>query len=77
LPPQFSRFARSEKLDIINGVVLDLPNGLLQQLGADPSVFRVHDDRPVFTHNYRRRSPSARAPSRICSASPAPASVSR
>jgi serine protease AprX len=53
LPPQFSRFARSEKLDIINGVVLDLPNGLLQQLGADPSVFRVHDDRPVFTHNYR------------------------
>jgi serine protease AprX len=53
LPPQFSSFARSEKLDIINGVVLDLPNGLLQQLGADPSVFRVHDNRPVFTHNYR------------------------
>jgi subtilisin family serine protease len=53
LPPQFSRFARSGKLDIINAVVLDLPNGMLAQLGADPSVFSVHDDRPVFTHNYR------------------------
>jgi serine protease AprX len=53
LPPQFSRFARGGKLDIINGVVLDLPNGLLKQLGADPNVFRIHDDRPIFSHNYR------------------------
>ena len=53
LPPQFSRFARSGKLDIINGQVLDVPNGVLKQLAAHPDVFRVHDDRPIFTHNYR------------------------
>jgi serine protease AprX len=53
LPPQFSRFARDGKLDIINAVVLDLPNGLLKQLGANPNVFRVHDDRPIYPHNYR------------------------
>jgi serine protease AprX len=53
LPPQFNRYARGEKLDIINGQVLDVPNGLLQQLAAHADVFRVHDDRAVFTHNYR------------------------
>src|SRR5262245_41091242 len=53
LPPEFARFARGGKLDIINGQVLDLPNGLLKQLGANPNVFRVHDDRPIFSDNYR------------------------
>src|SRR5262245_17593417 len=52
LPPQFARFARDGKLDIINGQVLDVPNGLLRQLAADPNIFRVHDDRPIFSHNY-------------------------
>src|SRR5262245_4206248 len=53
LPPQFSRYARAGKLDIINGVVLDVPNALLKQLAANPNVFRVHDDRPIYSHNYR------------------------
>ncbi len=53
LPPQFARFARAGKLDIINGQVLDVPNSVLKQLAAHPNVFRVHDDRPIFSHNYR------------------------
>src|SRR5438874_284251 len=32
LPPQFKKFARGGKLEIINGQVLDLPNGALKQL---------------------------------------------
>jgi serine protease AprX len=54
LPPQFNRFVRAgKKLDIINGQVLNVPNSVLKQLAAHPDVFRVHDDRPIFTHNYR------------------------
>jgi serine protease AprX len=53
LPPQFERYARGGKLDIINGHVLDIPNGVLKQLAAHANVFRVHEDRPLVTHNYR------------------------
>jgi serine protease AprX len=53
VPPQFKRFMRGGKFDIINGQVLELPNGVLKALAAHPAVFRVHDDRDVFTHNYR------------------------
>src|SRR5205809_5054946 len=53
LPPEFKKFARGGKLDIINGQVLELPNGLLKQLAAHPHVFRVHYDRPTGMHNYR------------------------
>ena len=53
LPAEFKKFARNVKLDLINGQVLDLPNGMLKQLAGQPSVFRVHHDRPVKTHNYR------------------------
>src|SRR5205809_2496466 len=53
LPPEFKKFARGGKLDIINGQVLELPNGLLKQLAAHPHVFRVHYDRPTEMHNYR------------------------
>ncbi len=53
LPPQFEKFVRGGKLDIINGRVLELPNGLLKQLAAHPNVFRVHHDRPVGRFNYR------------------------
>ena len=53
LPPEFKKFARNGKLDLINGQVLDLPNGMLKRLAEHPSVFRVHHDRPTKTHNYR------------------------
>jgi serine protease AprX len=54
LPSEFKKFARAGgKLDIINGQVLDLPNGLLRKLAAHPDIFRIHDNRPIQTHNYR------------------------
>jgi serine protease AprX len=53
LPPEFKKFARGSKLDLINGQVLELPNGVLKQLAAHPDVFRVHYDRPLASHNYR------------------------
>jgi subtilisin family serine protease len=53
IPPQFKRFVRGDRLDIINGHVLELPNRVLAQLAAHPAVFRVHEDRDTRTHNYR------------------------
>ena len=53
VPPEFRRYVRGEKLDIINGVVLDLPNGVIKRLERYPEIFRVHDDRPTSPHNYR------------------------
>jgi len=64
LPNEFKKFIRrainnsngnndDSKLDLINGQVLDLPNGVLKQLATNPSVFRIHYDRPIKSHNYR------------------------
>src|SRR5213596_2362008 len=53
LPTEFANFARGGKLDIINGQVLELPNGLINRLAAHPNIFRLHDDRSTFAHNYR------------------------
>jgi serine protease AprX len=53
LPPEFKKYARNTKLDLINGQVLDLPNGVLKAMASHPSVFRVHYDRPIKSHNYR------------------------
>jgi hypothetical protein len=53
IPPQFKAFVRGDKIDILNGQVLELPNAVLAQLAAHPAVFRVHEDRDTFTHNYR------------------------
>ena len=54
LPAEFKRFARGDrKLDLINGLELELPNRVLAQLEARPEIFRVHYDRPVMAHNYR------------------------
>jgi serine protease AprX len=52
LPPEFRKYARGAKLDVLNGHVLEVPNGVLSQLAKHPNVFRVHDDRPVYAHNY-------------------------
>ncbi len=53
IPPQFKKFMRGGKFDIINGQVLELPNGVLKALAAHPSVFRIHDNRDLATQNYR------------------------
>jgi serine protease AprX len=53
LPPQYKKFAKGGRLDLINGQVLELTNGQLKQLAAEPTVFRVHDNRATFNHNYR------------------------
>src|SRR4051812_36252910 len=53
LPAEFKKFARNVSLDLIHGQVLDLPNGQLKAIAKHPSVFRVHYDRPIKTHNYR------------------------
>ena len=53
LPPEFKKYSRNIKLDLINGQVLDLPHGVLAKMAAHPSVFRVHYDRPIKSHNYR------------------------
>ena len=55
LPPAFKRFARGEKLDLLNAHVLELPNGVLKKLAAHPDVFRIHYDRPTGKFNYRTR----------------------
>ena len=38
---------------IINGEVLEVPNGILKQFERLPEVFRVHYDRPTSGFNYR------------------------
>jgi serine protease AprX len=53
LPSQFKKYARRNDLDLINGVALELPNGLIKQLAARPETFRIHEDRPIEAHNYR------------------------
>jgi subtilisin family serine protease len=54
LPPELRRFTRGVRtLGIINGEVLDLPNGVVRQLESRPEIFRVHYDRPILAHNYR------------------------
>ncbi len=54
LPAEFAKYAKSSgKLGIINGQVLDIPNGVLKQMASHPSVFRIHYDRPSGKFNYR------------------------
>src|SRR6185295_5279545 len=57
LPAEFKRYLRrvgdGDTLDLINGQVLDVPNGLLKQMAANPALFKLQYDRPIKTHNYR------------------------
>jgi serine protease AprX len=54
LPAAFRRFLRRNgDLNLLNGSVLDLPNGLLRSLASNPSALRLHYDRPTFKHDYR------------------------
>jgi len=55
LPAEFKRYALNSRLDLINGEVLDLPNGVLKQIAAHPNVFRVLlTARPKRTTTARR-----------------------
>ena len=40
-------------LDLINGVLLELPNNLLKKLSSKGEIFRVHLDRPIESNIYR------------------------
>src|SRR5262245_37265554 len=53
LPPELQRFARRNSLHLVNGVVLDVPNALLDSVASNGSVARVSHNRPVFAHNFR------------------------
>ena len=52
LPRALERFA-TRKLPIINGYVVDLPNGLLKVFAANPAIFRIHYDRPAAKFDAR------------------------
>jgi serine protease AprX len=53
VPAEFRKFMRGNRLDIINGQALELPNHELDKLARYPEVFRVHYDRPINSQNYR------------------------
>src|SRR5215471_12326868 len=53
LPAAFERYVQRRDLDIVNGVVLDLPNNVLKVLAAHPDAVQLHYDRPIGAHNYR------------------------
>jgi serine protease AprX len=53
LKPEFKNFAQTSDLGLINGRVLELPNGLLKKVADQPGVVTVHFDRPITSHNYR------------------------
>ena len=47
LPAAFERYVQRRDLDIVNGVVLDLPNYVLKTLAAHPDAVQVHYDREI------------------------------
>ncbi len=54
LPLAYRQYAkRNGDLRILNGLVLDIPNGQLKALATNPNVARVHFDRPAVKHDYR------------------------
>jgi len=64
LPSEFKYYLRrfavdgnlagdDHNLDLINGVLLELPNNLLKKLSSKGEVFRVHLDRPIESNIYR------------------------
>jgi serine protease AprX len=54
LPAEYRQYAQADgRLDIINSLVVDIPNRLLKQVANNPVVARIHYDRPIAKHNYR------------------------
>jgi serine protease AprX len=53
VPSDFKKYLNGGFLDLINGIPLELPNGLIRQIANRPDVFRIVEDRPIKTHNYR------------------------
>jgi hypothetical protein len=75
LPSEFAPYAkRFARLGIVNGALVDVPNRLLKQLAAHPSVFSVHYDRPVARFNYRTSLAVGTRPVHDLLGRPAPAS---
>ncbi|MBI4485904.1 MAG: S8 family serine peptidase, partial [Acidobacteria bacterium] len=52
LPAAFKAYAK-KNIGIINGSVVEVPNGLLNQLANHPAVLDLHVDRPLHKANYR------------------------
>ncbi len=52
LSAEFKRYARPDRLDIISSIVLDLPDAQIKKLASQPGVIRLHDNRPIKSHNY-------------------------
>jgi len=52
LPSELRRYAKGN-LDIINGVLLELPNGLIRRLKGQSEIVSVHYNRSTATSNYR------------------------
>jgi serine protease AprX len=56
LPNDFRKYVQGRKtstLDLIGGIVLDLPDNVLAKLAGHGSVFQVHHNRAVTSSNYR------------------------
>jgi serine protease AprX len=53
LPEEFKKYMRGSTLGLLNGQPLELPNRLIRQLEKHPNFYRVVEDRPIKTHNYR------------------------
>jgi serine protease AprX len=53
LPSEFAAYVRGQRLDLINGVALELPNGVIKRLESRGEVLQIHEDRPIELHNYR------------------------
>jgi serine protease AprX len=52
LPGELREYLRGNKLDLINGYALELPNRLIAWLEKHPAVATVHEDRNIKTHDY-------------------------
>ena len=66
LPNDFKKYARggnNSELDLIGGLVLDVPNNVLMKLASHASVFQVHHNRAVTSSNDRTAVTVGRAPS--------------
>jgi serine protease AprX len=65
LPAEFRQYIRrveggnagtsndDNKLTLIDGQLLEVPNGVLKLMAANRSVLKMQYDRPIKTHNYR------------------------
>ncbi len=53
LPPELKKYARADRLDSINALVLDLPDSLLAGASTLAAVTHVHGETIVYASNFR------------------------